>query len=290
MKLYLDCVQCMFRQVLQAARFCGADEQTQERLLRETMRLLQERDWDCSPMELAQPVIEMVRRETGVDDPYLEVKKLGNREAQAHVAHVLEKIASAADPVNIALKAAIGGNIIDYGAQASFDLDATMDRVFRMDFAINDEAALVAALRQANSIAYLGDNAGEIVFDKILLETIDRLYGGKQITFVVRDQPLLNDALLADARAVGLDTVPGVEMVAMPPRIPGPDDGHRALWERIAACDVIISKGQGNYEGFSSIPGIFFLLMAKCDLIASDINARTDGDLKIGDMILWQCR
>lgn len=287
MKLYLDCIQCVFRQVLQAARFCGADETTQERLLRKTMAILQRHDWDCSPMELAQPVLEMVKAETGVDDPYLEVKRQGNREAQGHTGHVIEMIEAAEDPVNVALKAAIGGNIIDYGAQASFDLDETMDRVFKMEFALNDEKSLLEALRDAESIAYLGDNAGEIVFDKLLLETVGRIYGPKRVIFVVRDEPLLNDALLEDAREVGLSDVPGFEVVGMPPRLPVQGDRHVPLWDRISACDVIISKGQGNYEGFSSIPGIFFLLMAKCDLIARDINSRTGANLKLGDMILW---
>lgn len=288
MKLYLDCIQCMFRQALQAGRFCGTDEETQERLLRKTMAILQEHDWDCSPMELAQPVLEMVKAETGENDPYLEVKRQGNREAQAHAVHVIEKIAAADDPINVALKAAIGGNIIDYGAQARFDLEGTMDRVFSMDFALNDEDALLDALQKADSIAYLGDNAGEIVFDKILLETVNRSYGRKDVIFVVRDRPLLNDALLDDARRIGLTEMPGVEVVGMPPRLPGAGDRHAALWDRISACDVIISKGQGNYEGFSSIAGIFFLLMAKCDLVARDINSRTGANLKLGDMILWR--
>lgn len=288
MKMYLDCVQCIPRQAMQALRFSGVDEETQRRLLRRTLEILLESDWDCSPMEMATPVFNMLREESGIDDPYAAVKAESNEEALAHTEHVLEKIGESNDPIKVALKAAIGGNIIDYGALSSFDLDETMDEVFSRHFAIDDEKALISAIANANSIAYLGDNAGEIVFDKILLETVEKIYGEKEIVFVVRDKPFLNDALKADAEAIGLAGMESVEVLEMPPRIPESGTPAFQVWDRVSKCDVIISKGQGNYEAFSSVEGIFFLLMTKCDLIARDINERISGaDLGIGDMILW---
>jgi len=215
-------------------------------------------------------------------------KKQSNREAQEHVPHVMERIEKADDPINIALKAAIGGNIIDYGAQSSFDLDATMDRVFTMDFAIDDEAILTDALEKADSIAYLADTAGEIVFDKVLIETLMKEQGKKNVLFVVRDDPMLNDALLEDTEEIGLSALDNVEVATMPPRIPDASEKAYSIWERIEKSDVVISKGQGNYEAFSSQAGIFFLLMAKCELIAGDINQRINSHLKVGDMILWK--
>jgi len=280
----------MPRQALQALRCTGVDEECQERIMRCVLDVLNDSDWDRSPMEMAIPVFDTVRAESGVDDPYKEVKRQSNREARAHSEHVIDKIKASDDPIQVALKGAIGGNIIDYGAMADFDLDATMDRVFSMDFAIDDERALVDKIADAESIAYLADNAGEIVFDRILLETISEVYGPKDVLFVVRDEPFMNDALESDAREAGIVDMPDVEVVGMPPRIPSATDESYGLWERICASDVVISKGQGNYEAFSSEEGIFFLLMTKCDLVARDVNSRTGVDLQLGDMILWRGR
>ncbi len=288
MKLYLDCIQCVPRQALQAARFCGASEDVQERILRRTLKILMDDDWNCSPMEIVTPVLEMIREECGVDDPYAEVKRISNREAEQHTGHVLEKIANSPNPFQTALKAAIGGNIIDYGAGASFDLDATMDRVFSMDFAVDDEEKLVEAIAKAGTIAYLADNAGEIVFDRILIEVITQIFGEKEFLFVVRDRPFINDATRFDTVEVGLDKIDAVEIVGMPPRIPDPFESSHEVWKRVLECDIVISKGQGNYEAFSGRPGIFFLLMAKCELVARDINERTDASVKLQDMVLWQ--
>lgn len=289
MNLYLDCIHCMFRQVLQAARFCGVDEDAQEHLLRESMRLVQDADWRCTPMQLAQPVLDMVKAETGIADPYAEVKRICNAEAERHAAHVHERIQSSTDPVGTALKAAVGGNIIDYGSQDSFNLDSTMDRIFSTEFAVDDESKLKDELARCETIGYMGDNAGEIVFDRILLETVNAIYGAKRIVFAVRDQPLLNDALIEDAEAVGLRDADDIDVVEMAPNIPAEDSPQFDIWRRLSGCDVIISKGQGNYEGFSSVSGIYFLLMAKCELIARDIGARAmSAHLRVGDMILWR--
>ncbi len=289
MNLYLDCIHCMFRQVLQAARFCGVDEAKQEHLLRESMRLVHATDWRCTPMQLAQPVLDMVKAETGIEDPYAEVKKLCNAEAERHAGHVYERIRESDDPIGTALKAAVGGNIIDYGSQNSFDLDATMDRIFSSEFAIDDESKLKDELARCETIGYLGDNAGEIIFDRILIETVNAVYGAKRVVFAVRDQPLLNDALREDAEAAGLSSAGNVEIVEMAPNIPDQRSPQFEIWRRLCDCDLIISKGQGNYEGFSSVGGIYFLLMAKCELIARNVRERAmSAQLRMGDMILWR--
>ena len=137
-------------------------------------------------------------------------------------------------------------------------------------------------LEQAKCLLYLGDNAGEIVFDKILLETILDRYDIESILFVVKGSPILNDATVEDGEDIGIDELPGVEMVEMENGMPNQRMKRiRKQFREIAkSVDLVISKGQGNYEAFSEHGGMFFLLMAKCSVIAGDLG------VKVGDIVL----
>jgi uncharacterized protein with ATP-grasp and redox domains len=157
---------------------------------------------------------------------------------------------------------------------------------------MSDEEGFLRELRHAQTLAYLADNAGEVVFDRLLLEAINRVYGPKQCLFVTRKEPFINDALVHDAEAVGITEVPGVQIAAMHPVTPTAmtDPEDRRLWQRIRGCDVIISKGQGNYEGLSGEPGITFLLVVKCPVVARDLMRRTGTRVVTGDVVLWKSR
>ena len=187
--------------------------------------------------------------------------------------HFLEQIRSAEDPLEMAIRLAISANIIDFGAIQDLD-EETIDRTLSEASAIPLDHAAVELFRreveQAKTILYLGDNAGEIVCDRLLIEQLPR----EKITFAVRGNPVLNDATITDAEAVGMTKI-----------VPVIDNGSDApgtvlefcspeFRDRFQAADFIIAKGQGNYESLSdNHQNIFFLLRAKCPVIAKEFNS-----------------
>ncbi|MDX9768765.1 MAG: ARMT1-like domain-containing protein [Tenuifilaceae bacterium] len=204
-----------------------------------------------------------------IDDPFKEEKEESNRVALELYDEWKPKVIESENPFNLALRLAIAGNIMDYGASDSFDIHKTIDRVIASDFAIDKSEMLRQQLLKARKVLYLGDNAGEIVFDRLFIETI--MHGN--ISFAVKGAPILNDVTVDDSVQVGMHYAADV--------ITNGYDAHSTILERCSrefqeefrSADLIISKGQGNLEGLlsESDPRIFFLLMVKCDLIAETL-------------------
>ena len=176
---------------------------------------------------------------------------------------------------------AIAGNIIDFGPTDKFDVSGTIKRVLKSDFAIDHSQQLKVEIEKANTILYLGDNCGEIVLDKLFLETINH----PNVFFAVRNKPVLNDVTEKEALEVGIDKVAKI--------ISNGDDTPSTLLHRVSeefrdiynTADLIISKGMGNYEGlmYETNPRLFFLLMIKCQVIGNNIGAQK------GDFIVKKC-
>lgn len=274
LKLNLDCIPCFQRQALQAIRFVSEDEKVHERVIRDVMKRLLELEWDSTPPGLAREVHALVRRYTGGGDPYRKVKEDSNHEALRLYDEMKAIVEQSDDQIVTAARIAIAGNIIDFGAVQEYDLEETISDVLSREFAIDDSPEFKQRLSRAGSILYFLDNAGEIVFDKLFAETLASNADIEAIDFVVKGGPILNDATMEDAKMVGLDEIPGAafrkitngEPGTGPPRL---SDEVRS-W--IAGHDLTISKGQGNYEEMSEYRDIFFLLIAKCPLIASDVS------------------
>ena len=267
MKTYLDCYPCFLRQALSAARRADASTEQQRGILLETMGRLRSLPADATPPEMAVEIHRLVRAKTNNPDPYLQAKREATEQALALLPELMEQARTASDPLETAVRIAIAGNIIDYGVAESFDLEATLKRVLEQPFAIDGLAALRVALAGADSILYLADNAGETVFDRVLISILDR-----PVTYVVKAGPIINDATREDALAAGL--ADAAEIVDNGSDAPG------TLLERCSAdfrrrferATLIVAKGQANYETLSgSRAPVFFLLQAKCDIIASDL-------------------
>ena len=276
MRLSLDCIPCFQRQALQAMRFVTKDEVLHEEALRAVMRELLSLRWEATPPELARRVHRLVRRYSGSADPYLEVKRQSNLQAMGIYPEAKKLVRQSTDPLETAVRLSIAGNVMDFGASSSFDLEATIGDVLHREFAINDLERLRGELGDAKSILYFLDNAGEAVFDRLLMETILELHPVEQVDFVVKGGPVLNDVTEEDAREAGLDTLGRVRFLKITNGDPGTGPSRRSREVRgwILGHDLVISKGQGNYEEMSEIGGIFFLLMAKCPLIARDLNVQ----------------
>ncbi len=285
MKTYLDCFPCVLRQSLDAVRVATSDPAVQRRVLDEVMRLLTELELDVSPPEIAQKVHRVVRRVSGEEEPYAGIKRLYNERALRLIDALRPDVEGAPDPLERAARLAVAGNVIDFGAEGkAFDLERECRAVLEAEFARYDYADFRRDLLEARALLYLGDNAGEIAFDRLLVEEIRRL-SRAEITFVVRGRPVLNDATLEDARFVGLDRLvrvidngsdaPATVLSEVRPEV-------RRLFE---TADVIIAKGQGNYETLNEEPAdLYFLLKAKCPVLAAEAG------VKVGEYLIARGR
>ena len=271
---YLDCYPCLVRHALEASRFITGNEALQREVMNRVMRMLPEAPPSSTPVRLAAEAHRIIRETLGVEDPYAERKKESNAAALALLPWVRERIAAAPDRLSAAVRAAIAGNVMDFGALGeSFDVHAALEETLSSPLGVDHLDRLREKLGTARRVAYVADNAGEIAFDRLLVEEILEAFG-PEVTVVVRGRPILNDATLEDAEAVGLTGLvqilpsegdgPGCELDRAGPRV-------RTLFE---AGDLVISKGQGNYEALSNEPfPFFFLLRVKCRIIAVETGA-----------------
>lgn len=279
MKTNLDCIPCLQKQALKAARETGCDRKIQEQVLREVIDKLISTEWSKTPPELAHEIHKIVRDRTGIHDPYRKLKRKSNDEILAIYSELQDKIKASDDPVKAAVKLAIAGNIMDFGALDSFNIHETIDKVEGVEIDEGEYKLFTEKLRASDTLLFFADNAGEIVFDKLLLET---LLNKKKlgISFVVKGGPIINDVTLEDAYEVGLNDLPNINFLSVGNGEPdtGPERNSREVMSWITEHDLVISKGQGNYESLSAFKGIFFMLMAKCPLVASDLGVN-EGDV-----------
>ncbi len=271
MKARLDCIPCLLRQSLEAGRHAKAPDERQEEILRAAATHLAAADYTLTPPELAHDIHAIVRRVTDSEDPYERLKADDTQSALELYPKLKELVSSAPHPLHRAVKLAIAGNIIDYGVGQSFDVYRHVEAVLEQSFAIDAFDDFQDALTSARTITYLADNAGETVFDRVLIEAIDDSIGSKEITYVVKGAPIINDATVEDARAAGLAGLVSFDVVGNGMPESGPDRRDPAFLAQLEQADLVIAKGQGNYEALSDQPFIFFLLMAKCSLVAADL-------------------
>ncbi len=278
MKTYLDCIPCFMNQALRAGRLATSDTTKHKALLDYTAELIKTLNLEKSPAENGAEIYHKVREITGIYDPYKAIKRNSIREAQQLYAKVKTIVNSADNPLLMAVRAAIAGNVIDFGIDKTFDIQSDLNKILYQDFAILDFDAFAQSVSKAKTILYLADNAGESVFDKLLIETIN-----KPVIYVTREVPVINDVTIDDALASGIDDV--AKIISSGTSAPGIILSlcNKKFVSLFNKTDMIISKGQGNFEGLSDADGnIFFLLKAKCPVIAKALNVR------VNDIILKQ--
>ncbi len=273
MKTYLDCYPCFLRQALEASRAVGAPQEGQHRLLRKVMEDLLQLDPDCPPPEIAQDVHRIVRMQTGVDDPYTRLKAYSTKRALDLYPRLQPLVKKAKDPLSCAVRLAVAGNIIDF-AQADTksrveDLWSSVQDTLRQPFTIDHTQVLGRAVEASRRVLFLGDNAGETVFDRLLIENLET-----PTLYAVKGGPIINDATVEDAQEAGLDQV--AEITSNGSDAPGTllKDCSPEFLHDFYDAPVIIAKGQANYETLSQVRApIFFLLRIKCPVIAKDMGA-----------------
>ncbi|MCL5098928.1 MAG: ARMT1-like domain-containing protein [Candidatus Omnitrophica bacterium] len=246
MRSALDCTPCFVSQALKFARLATTDPKVHERVLREVLRRASEADLGRTPARFGQEIYRFVRGLTGQEDAYLAIKAESNRLALALLPAWRERLRTAENPRLFAVKLAIAANVIDFGIKG----DLTVEQI---PAALEDSVAgpltgdvdeFFTAAERAAEILFLADNAGELVLDRLLLELLPR----EKITVAVKGGPAINDALMADAVAAGLDD--WVTVINT-----GDDSAGIVLGtcdsdfrQRFARADMIVAKGQANFE------------------------------------------
>jgi len=273
MRAYLDCFPCFLQQALRAARIATRDEEKIKRVLDAVGSLLKDIPLDSTPPLTGRLIYQKVSEITGNPDPYREIKKKSTERALALYPCLKSRVAASSDRLLMAIRMAIAGNVIDFGANWDFDLNADIDDILEKDFAIGDYDAFKDRLAAARDIVYLGDNAGECVFDRILIEEL-----GRPVTYAVRDAPIINDATKEDAMQAGIADV--ATLVSSGTDAPGTilETCRADFLQTYRRADLVISKGQGNYEALSPADGpVFFMLKVKCPVIGDHLGVAEGG-------------
>lgn len=268
MKIFLDCLPCMLKQVLEAARMATNDINKQEEILADAIGILSNyKSYCCSP-DLAMALHGVVKVRTKTADPYRIIKDADIQAALNLLPQLKDFLNQKNNSLYWALKLAATGNNIDSAIYQNIDINRCVEQELRKDFGKCDLPLLQERLKTANTVLIIGDNAGETVFDKLLAETLLPL----NIIFAARNEPILNDATVQDARDSGLDEC--ATIISTGCNAPGAiltqcSDEFLAVF---CNADVVISKGQGNYEALSECEReVFFLLKAKCPMVAEKL-------------------
>ena len=267
MKTYFECIPCFMQQAYRAGKMTTKNDNQLKKILDETGCLIKTFSMQSTPAEYGAEIYRVIREITGIEDPYKEIKEQSIKEAKELYPELKQIIEQSDNRLLTAVRIAIAGNIIDFGVNKKFSLKEDVSKILKQDFAVSDFEKFKHVSENAKTILYIGDNAGESVFDKLLIEELN----GK-IIYAVREIPVINDAIYEDAVASGLDEV--AEIISSGVKAPGTilNQCNSEFIEIFNNADMVISKGQGNYEGLSDVKRpLFFLLKAKCGVIAGDL-------------------
>ncbi len=265
----------MIRQALNTLEISGAGEEKRQEVVRKVLQDLDDIDYDQNPAFNSSPAYHTFSRITGIEDPYHDLKIEYNQAVMELYPRLEKMVLESADSLKTAARTAVAGNVIDFGVHPggknAFDLEQVIKEINNIPLSIDHFPVFTRDLQRSEKILYISDNAGEIVFDRLFIGRI--LSEGKEVVLSVKSSPIINDATIDDARQAGLDRMAriietGNNFIGINLKQASPE-----FLEEFEDADIIISKGQGNFESLDEIKGkkIFFLLKAKCEKIASEL-------------------
>lgn len=274
MKIRDKCLPCLVNQVIKVAYM--TEVTNKEALYHKVFEYLSHLDFDFTNPEIIGQTFQMVKDITGNDDPYRDIRHFYNQMFLEHRRSFQEKIEQSKDEFTTAVKYAVIGNIIDFNPVYNHNIKDIMkwfENVDQLDLTINHVDELKTDLKNAHTLLYLGDNCGEICLDYLFIEKIKDMNPQLDIYFGVRGEPVVNDSIAEDAYYIGMDQYAKI--------ISNGDCSLGTILKRISPefrdvyqnADVVIAKGQANYESLSEEveKNIYFMLMVKCDVISEDI-------------------
>ena len=246
-----QCIPCMRKQAERTLSILKLNNEDRQKILHLVDNFLANTKLSRCPMEIAQEMNRIIERETGILDPYETVKYESNKKALSLLPLVSKLLSQYKDELFGAIKASIAGNIIDYGIRSNYNLEQTLLEVFNKEPIINHYFQLKKELEKANVLTLLADNAGEIVFDIFLLE-------------------IINDVTQKELNQLDLSKIKNLQIIEIDNE--KPNQYQQSIRSILDSSDVIISKGQGNFELFyNEYQGIFFLFMIKCSFVGETI-------------------
>ena len=279
MRYSMECLPCLLNQGIRVARLYLENEEEQRILLKSIIAEIAVMDHNASAPYIAHKVHRALKEALQNPDPYQKEKLYYNQEMLKLEDDFSQLAETAIDPLDVALKLAAAGNIIDFGPGYDLSRDnvlKTIKESMEKDYSQEVFISLASALKDANKLLYLGDNAGEIVFDKIFIRTIKECYPHLQIDFATRGTPIMNDVTEEDAYMVGIDTYANI--INNGTDIPGTILEHcsDSFVNVFNEADVIISKGQGNFESLygNGYNNLYYIFLCKCDLFMDRFGAR----------------
>ena len=284
MNISKECYLCIYKQVFKLAdKFCENDK-CASRILREGARILSKYDINVTPPEIAAEEYGKVSELLGVEDLFEEEKKEAIKEALRFKPMLKLRLLESKNPLYDACKIAVAGNVIDLGVHHEYNLEEEIQKIFEMDFKKNDFDEFKTNVEDSQSICYLADNAGENVFDELLIETIKEVNPDVKVYYFVRGRPVINDVTIKDL--VGLEILELAEVVDTGVPTPG---FHLKFANEISKklffeADMVISKGMGNFECLFDECGreVFYLFKVKCEVVARASGA------EVGDYMLFK--
>jgi len=279
MNLKSDCLSCLLTQSLRVAKNLNLDEETSKKMMQMASNAISSYE-EVSPPVAAADLYPKLASFTDSDDVYKALKELSTQEAMKLLPSVKKQVNTCSD----AIKAAVAGNVIDFATPQHFDLDEEFEKVFDTDFAIDDEELFLEQLKEAKNFMIIGDNVGEHIFDKLLLETIAKEYPNLKLYYAVRGKPIINDVTFLEAKEINMQEV--ASLVDSGVDTPGLAYAHASdeFMELYKSIDLIIAKGMGNYECLEGVKDerIFHLFKVKCDVVSADVGAT------LGSLIFMQ--
>ncbi len=280
MNIKSDCLSCLLNQTLRVTKHLSLDEEMSQQLVRKALLAISSYG-EVSPPIAASDLYPKLADMIGVVDIYKELKEYSTLEAQKLLPSVEKIIFNQADRLQGAIKASVAGNVIDFATPNHFDLEEEFSTVFETAFTLDDESEFFEKLSRTQNFMIIGDNVGEHIFDKVLLEEISNAYPDIKLYYAVRGIPIINDVTLKEAKEINIEDVatlvdsgvdtPGLAYVR----------ASDQFMELYATMDLIIAKGMGNYECLEGVGDerIYHLFKVKCDVVANAVG------VNLGDLI-----
>lgn len=266
MRLDPQCYPCFLRQTVIALQAGGCEEALKHDVVRAVLRDIEAADPEKSPAHATTFIHRTIRRMLG-RDPFEKIKSEYNEKALALYPALKGLVVESEDPLRTAALVSIAGNVIDFGIFTSVDMEGTVQRALRDPLAVDRYGAFREEVERAGEVLLLLDNAGEAVFDRILIETLAEV--GKKVTAVVKGSPVINDCTGEDARGAGIDK--SAEIMENGSDAVGTilETTSAEFRERFRDAGLVISKGQANFETLmAEEANIFFLLQSKCPVLS----------------------
>ncbi len=267
-----DCIQCILKVSISAMRRFISQEEMMKTLSTDILKIpsMQGLDWNITPPEVFELVIEKIVGALNDPDPFRSMKAQQNKKAMELYPWAKEVVTKASDPLYLAVKFAIVGNSLDLIiSDGSVEIEGLIQE--RLKVPIPEERLLKFRnkLKGSKLLLYFGDNSGEIIFDKLLIETIKQEYN-LDVVYVVRSDPTFNDATYKEAKAAGIDKIASVLENGIDGALPGTilSRCSKEVRDLFHSADLIISKGTGNFDTLDEEKhhnkDIVFMFMCKC--------------------------